>query len=201
MAVATGQLIPEKLPGSTITAEEWNTLVREVNALRNIRSIGGDGATGSRVTRSGNSIVLVNGPARKAHVIPARITAAPAYAPTWPGDCKYSAVAEGEPSIIIEDTLPSFHRLVRDDDGPDGKGECGVWPAKVGDRCYIHWLVNDDGDVEGALECPTERLYAVPCGTSAAVGGATGPGETEVGVDPPSVDGVVSGAGEPIGRA
>jgi hypothetical protein len=175
MGVSSGQAIPEKAPGTTITAEEWNTLVREVNAMRGVRVLGDAGA-GGRVTRSGGSMVLSLNPTRKAWVIPGIIKAAPAYAPTWPADAVYTAAAVGEPDLVLEDVLPTFHRLVASEGGPEGKGPSGIMPAKVDDRCYIHWITTDEGELEAHLECPTETLHVVACETAAASARANGGG-------------------------
>lgn len=87
----------------------------------------------------------------------ARVTAAPAYAPTDPAACLYAARAFGRDGVTLSGAAPVYGR-------PTAGGEFMLWPARVGDRCYIVRETLDDGSRADRLWVLTEAIAGRPCG-------------------------------------
>lgn len=192
----SGQPLRSKRVGETITADEWNLLIDEVNALRGLKVSGGSGS-GGVVSRMGRALSIVLDPPRALDRIPCIITVAPTYAPMYPGDAVYSGHAVGQPDLSFTDARPVVHRIVRDDDGPTGKGWCGIWPAKVGTTAFLHRTFDSEGALVLLLEVVDERIYTGPCDEGEALNTPTPPNQTqdEPNIQSPGDEGGAGGGG------
>ena len=87
----------------------------------------------------------------------ARITAAPPDAPTAPASCVYGWQAYGREGLAGSGAVPKYGRPTRND-------EWMLWPARVGDRCYVVRETNPDGTHTDELWVMTEAISAKACG-------------------------------------
>ena len=80
-----------------------------------------------------------------------------------PSTVSYEVAVFGRPDIgeldgqgILRGKVPKYGRPVKDD-------ESAIWPARVGDRCWLHRFPGPDGAPASEIEIMSERIAFKPC--------------------------------------
>lgn len=150
-----GALIMPYEPPQPGTALSRGWLIRLWQALlQHTRLVAGPGIQVVAMPGGGYAISLDSG--RVLH-IPARVTTAPAFAPTAPASCVYTVQAYGKEALTLTAKLPALGR-------PTANDEWMLWPARVGDPCTIVRTRDAAGAVTDRLWIATEAIAAKPCG-------------------------------------
>jgi hypothetical protein len=187
-----------------VRASWANLVARVLNLLLKM-----EGRNGIRVKITDSRISIIGPEPPEENEIPAVIIDGPIYAPILPGDAKYTVRGINRQAAVLSNVKPAHGRPVRDDDGPTGKGWCGIWPCKIDDPCAIVIRVDASGDRIAELKVWTERIYTGP-GDESGGGEALNPPvpPSEPNIQSPGDEGGggggmptggTGGAGEPVG--
>jgi hypothetical protein len=150
--------IPPVRQHEPVRASWANRVAHALNLLLRI-----EGRNGIRVKITDQRISIIGPEPPEENEIPAVIIDGPIYAPILPGDAKYTVRGINRQAAVLSNVKPAHGRPVRDDDGPTGKGWCGIWPAKIDDPCAIVIRVDAAGERIAELKLWTERIYTGPC--------------------------------------
>lgn len=184
--------IPSVRQHEPVRASWANLVARVLNLLLKM-----EGRNGIRVKITDQRISIIGPEPPEENEIPAVIIDGPIYAPILPGDAKYTVRGINRQAAVLSNVKPVHGRPVRDDDGPTGKGWCGIWPCKIDDPCAIVIRVDATGERIAELKVWTERIYTGPCDEGAALSPPVTPDQTqdEPNIQSPGDEGGAGGGG------
>lgn len=149
MGLTTNKIVPDE--GTPLEPGLLRSVLLKILAQTRVQ--GGHGIAVAELAGGGSSISL---DAPRDDPIRAIVTAAPVYEPRPPADCSYTVAAVGS-GMILENRLPTYGR-------PTRENEWMLWPARVGDVCYIVRTRDDAGEPTDHVWILTEAIAARPCG-------------------------------------